>query len=401
MKICIVTHEFSPQTGQGKVNYEIAQYLLDRGHEVFMIASEVASNLASYPNAHVFLVKIPAWVKSALFRAQFFAVRSATILKDNHHKFDIIHANGSITYYPSDVNACHFVHSSWQISRYHPIRNKIGLNSIYQSVYTMLNAKWEQQSYQKTDRVIAVSESVKQCLIRDAHVPSESIDVVWNGVDIEEFRPRHQDEPNHLKVSLDLPDTTCVSFFAGDIKTNRKNLDLVLQALLHLPNFHHLAVAGSTAGSPYPRMVEELGLGDRVHFLGYRSDISTLLRYADIFTFPSHYDPFALVVLEAMASGVPAVTARSVGISPLLVDGEDGYVLEGNYDVAPLVQILQQLGDSVELRRRVGQAGRKTAEQLSWQKMAAQYEQIYALELNRRNKVKVYPDNYVMARSIE
>jgi hypothetical protein len=53
------------------------------------------------------------------------------------------------------------------------------------------------------------------------------------------------------------------------------------------------------------------------------------------------------------------------------------------------------------LRRRVGQAGRKTAEQLSWQKMAAQYEQIYAVELNRRNKVKVYPDNYVMARSIE
>jgi glycosyltransferase involved in cell wall biosynthesis len=401
MKICIVTHEFSPQTGQGKVNYEIAQYLLDRGHEVFMIASDVASNLASYPNAHVFLVKIPAWVKSALFRAQFFAVRSATILKDNHHKFDIIHANGSITYYPSDVNACHFVHSSWQISRYHPIRNKIGLNSLYQSFYTILNAKWEQSSYQKTDRVIAVSEFVKQSLVRDAHVPSDTIDVVWNGVDIEEFRPQRPDEENHLRKSLGLPTAACISFFTGDLKTNRKNLDLVLQALVQLPKYHHLVVAGGVEGSIYPEMARELGIADRVHFLGYRSDVSSLLRYADVFTFPSHYDPCPLVLLEALACGVPVITARSVGNSASLEHGKNGYVLESSYDLDIFVKILRQLGESTELRRRVGQAGRRTAEELSWQKMAAHYETIYAMELNRRDRDKVYPSNYAMARRLE
>jgi glycosyltransferase involved in cell wall biosynthesis len=401
MNICIVTHDFSPQTGQGKVNYEIAHYLLDRDHEVFMIASDVAPNLASHPNAHVFLVQIPAWVKSALFRSQFFAVQSATIIKDNRHRFDIIHANGSITYHPSDVNACHFVHSSWQISRYHPIRNKVGLNSIYQSIYTMLNARWEQNSYQKTDRVIAVSESVKQCLIRDAHVVPEAIDVVWNGVDIEEFRPQRPGEENLLRKSLGLSETDCISFFTGDLKTNRKNLDLVLQALVQLPAYHHLVVAGGVEGSVYPAMARELGVADRVHFLGYRSDVSSLLRYADVFAFPSHYDPCPLVLLEALACGVPVITARSVGNSASLEHGKNGYVLESSYDLDTFVGILRQMGESVELRQRIGQAGRKTAEQLSWREMAANYETIYAAELNYRNKVKIRPDNYVLGRSIE
>jgi glycosyltransferase involved in cell wall biosynthesis len=398
MRICIVTHEFSSSTGQGRVNYEIAQYLLDRGHEVFMIASDVASNLASYPNAHVFLVKTPAWVKSALFRSQFFAMRSATILKDNHHKFDIIHANGSITYHPSDVNACHFVHSSWLISRYHPIRRKINASSLYQALYTFWGAKWEQSSYYQTNRVIAVSESVKKSLIDDAHVSPESIDVIWNGVDLEEFRPKHKDEENYLRQTLGLSQDVCLSFFAGDIKTNRKNLDLVLQAMVRLPKSHHLVIAGSIEGSQYPMMARALGLADRVHFLGYRSDIAHLLRCADIFTFPSHYDPFALVVLEAMASGIPVITGRSVGISPLLFHGEDGYVLDSNYDVAALANLLQRLGNSVELRQRIGQAARRTAEKLSWRQMAVYYENVYTAELASQNKVGNRPDNYALPR---
>jgi glycosyltransferase involved in cell wall biosynthesis len=204
-----------------------------------------------------------------------------------------------------------------------------------------------------------------------------------------------------LRKSLGLPTAACISFFTGDLKTNRKNLDLVLQALVQLPKYHHLVVAGGVEGSIYPAMARELEIDDRVHFLGYRSDVSSLLRYADVFAFPSHYDPCPLVLLEALACGVPVITARSVGNSASLEHGKNGYVLESSYDLDAFVRILGQLGESTELRRRVGQAGRRTAEELSWQKMAAHYETIYAMELNRRNKAKVYPDNYIMARSIE
>jgi glycosyltransferase involved in cell wall biosynthesis len=160
-------------------------------------------------------------------------------------------------------------------------------------------------------------------------------------------------------------------------------------------------VAGGVEGSIYPTMAKELGIADRVHFLGYRSDVSSLLRYADVFAFPSHYDPCPLVLLEALACGVPVITARSVGNSASLENGENGYVLESSYDLNTFVRILRQLGESMELRHRVGQAGRRTAEQLSWKKMAANYETIYAAKLNRQNRVKAYSNNYAIPQRQE
>ncbi len=401
MNICIVTHEFATYSGQGRVNYEIAKYLLDQGHRVFMVASDVAPDLSCHPNAHVLLVKIPMWVKTAVLRNQVFALRSAALLRQHRTKFDIIHANGGITYHSSDVNACHFVHSSWINSRFHPAREKKGIEGIYQWIYTTLNAKWEQRANRATRRVIAVSDFVKHSLIEDADVPAETIEVVWNGVDIEEFRPIAKGEENFLRSFLGLPSTVCISFFTGDIKSNRKNLDLVLQAMVKLPSKHHLVVAGSTLGSPYPEMAKALGLGERVHFLGHRSDVSTMLRCADIFTFPSHYDPCPLVILEALASGVPVVTASSVGNSALIEQGKNGYILNSNYDLDGLVTVLGELGDSLDLRQRVGWAGREMAEEMSWRKMAAHYEATYREIRQHRNSLEIVPERGDVAGMIQ
>ncbi len=398
MKICMITYDFVTRSGQGRVNYEIAHYLADQGHELYLVASEVASDFERYPNVHPLLVNIPGWVKTAFLQNQLFALKSQSILQQ--HEFDIIHANGSITYHRSDVNACHFVHSSWLKSDYHPIRSALSLGNIYQWFYNWLNAQWEQRAYRQTNRVIAVSDFVKDSLVEDAHVSVTTIDVVWNGVDIEQFRPIGPSEVNTLRSELALPIDACVSFFTGDIKSNRKNLDLVLQALVQLPVQHHLVVAGAKAGSPYLAMAEALGLGQRVHFLGHRSDVATLLRCADIFAFPSHYDPCPLVILEALASGIPVITARSVGNSALIQSGENGYILDSNYDLDGLVKILQELGESPEQRSRIGKMGRETAEVRSWKNMAKQYEAIYVGELSRRHKLKIHPDNYSLARNV-
>jgi glycosyltransferase involved in cell wall biosynthesis len=399
MKICIVTHEFTPYTGQGRVNYEIAHYLAGQGHELYLLASEVAPNFQRYSNVHPLLVDIPEWVKTALLRNQVFALKSRSMLQQ--HQFDIIHANGSITYYRSNVNACHFVHSSWLKSDYHPCRSTLSISNIYQWFYSQLNVQWEQRAYRQANRVVAVSDFVKQSLIQDALVPAETIDVVWNGVDITEFRPIRATEENMLRISLRLNPTACIAFFTGDIKSNRKNLDLVLQALIELPENYCLVVAGAIEGSPYPAMVQALGLNHRVHFLGHRQDVSTLLRCADIFIFPSHYDPFALVVLEALASGIPIITVPTLGIAPMIQHGENGYLLANDYDRDGLVKILQELGKSPELRSRIGSMGRQTAEARSWQNMARQYEAIYVDVYQKQRNLDISPDRSLTAGSIQ
>jgi glycosyltransferase involved in cell wall biosynthesis len=399
MKICIVTHEFATYTGQGRVNYEIAHYLASQGHELYLLASEVAPDFQRYPNVHPLLVNIPGWVKTAFLRNQVFALKSRSMLRQ--HQFDIIHANGSITYHRSDVNACHFVHSSWLKSDYHPRRSGLSLGNIYQWLYSKLSAQWEQRAYRQTNRVIAVSDFVKASLEQDAHVPAGTIDVVWNGVDIEEFRPIRSDEENMLRTTLGLAPTDCIAFFTGDIKSNRKNLDLVLQALVELPQNYCLVVVGTIVGSPYPAMVKALGLNDRVHFLGHRQDVSTLLRCADIFTFPSHYDPCPLVILEALASGIPVITARSVGNSALLQHGENGYILDHDCDRDGLAKIFQALGESSELRSRIGSMGRRTAEARSWQNMARQYEKIYVDLYKQQRDSSTSPDRQLISRTIQ
>src|SRR5690606_25250574 len=109
-----------------------------------------------------------------------------------------------------------------------------------------------------------------------------------------------------------LPDAVPLALFVGDIQSSIKNLDAGLAALVQVPGLH-LAVAGRIGTSPYPAMAEGLGVQDRVHFLDFRSDIADLMRAADFFVLVSRRDSCPLVLIEAVSSGLPVVTARTVG----------------------------------------------------------------------------------------
>ncbi len=133
-----------------------------------------------------------------------------------------------------------------------------------------------------------------------------------------------------------------------------KNLDTVLQALVKVPDLH-LAVVGETKNSPYPKMVEKLQLGQRVHFLGYRRDMPLLQKAADFFVFPSRYEPFGLVVIEAMASGLPVITSKSTGAADLVTPA-CGIVLADCNDINSLAQSLELLKSDYQLRQKNGQS---------------------------------------------
>jgi len=102
-----------------------------------------------------------------------------------------------------------------------------------------------------------------------------------------------------------------------------------------------------------------------------------LLRGADAFAFASHYDPFALVIPEAMASGVPIITAPSVGASALIKHGENGFVIRESGDLQGMVTVLQQIANDSHLVSNIRRNARKTAEMMSWEAMALQCEAVY------------------------
>jgi glycosyltransferase involved in cell wall biosynthesis len=201
--------------------------------------------------------------------------------------------------------------------------------------------------------------------------------VIRPGVDAAEFRPLQPQEPNALRAELGVPDETRLILFAGEINTPRKNLDLLLEALARLDNGHHLVVVGPGKGSLYPALACRLGVERRVHFLGERPDVAALMRGADVFGFASHYDTYGLVVLEALASGIPVVTAPSVGASEVIRDGQNGFVLHSSDDLAGMAHLLQHLAADPERAARIARAGRETAMAQSWTAMTAYYERLY------------------------
>jgi glycosyltransferase involved in cell wall biosynthesis len=363
MNVAMVTHNVVKGDGQGRVNYELARHLLARDAEVDLIADRVADDLlaagASWQPVH------PGFDQFILLKVWRFQRMADRLLRERAGRYDVVLACGVTCSRPHAVNAVHFVHGPWLRSPLHSSKVATGVRAAYQWLFTALNARWERQVFARAGTVVAVSQMVRRELL-DVGVPPEKIKTIVNGVDLSEFKPGPAD-----RCALGLPEGVVLGLFAGDIRSSIKNLDTVLRALPDAPGVH-LAVAGTLEGSPYPAMARRLGVAGRVHFLGFRDDVAALMRAADLFVLPSRRDSCPLVLLEALASGLPVVTARTVGTAGL-VEPESGFVLDRPDDTEALAEALRALVADAERRRAMGRAARAVAERHSWKKMAEQY----------------------------
>lgn len=380
-RIGIVTHLVHPRDGQGRVNYELTRYLLARGHEVTLFASEVEPDLRMAANLRWEEITIPAGIPDAI-RWLLFALKVRLRLdRATRATFDILHLNGAIAPVAGDVNTSHFVHASWR--RLAPVSG-FSPRDLYQRLVTAICVWCERRAYASATQIVAVSDVVREALVDDSSVPQRRIEVIYNGVDLTEFRPRVPADLRVLRRPLGLSPDALLVLLVGDARSPRKNLDLVLQAIARAGRRFHLVVVGRAAGGPYPAMAATLGIADRTHFVGTRGDVADCLRDADIVFCPSHYEPASLVLLEAMATGLPVITAPAVGNATFIVDRRNGYLLAGSHDVDGAVQALGLLGNDPELRRRVGRAARETASFLDWKRMGRQYEDLYVELLEAR-----------------
>lgn len=369
IKICIVTPYVMKGDGQGRANYEIVWEALRRGYHVTLVARKVDADLAAHNQINWVCFSVENW-PTALLQEVVFSQQSSRWLNKHRHEFDLVQVYGAVTMAKGDVNTAQFIHTAWLRSPAHTHRVNRNLYGFYHWLYTTLNARWEQTAFRQAQVAIAVSQIIKNELIHDIGLKSEQIRVILNGVDTNEFIPGKIE-----RNQFGLPEDVTIALFAGDIRTNRKNLDTVLRGLVEVENLH-LAVIGNTEGSPYPALATSLGLGDRVHFLGFRSDIARVMQAVDFFVFPSRYEPFGMVVIEAMACGLPVITAASTGASEV-VTSESGIVISNSEDVQALALALKRLSDDTETRQTMGLVARKIAEQNAWVNKAQAYIDLF------------------------
>ena len=378
MRVAIVTHVVRHNDGQGRVNHEIARAALDENIAVTLVASHVAPELLAHAGVRWIPVRIGKWWPSNLLRQQVFALKSAWWLRRHRNEYDVLHVNGFISWAAADVNTAHFVHSGWFRSRYYPFGLGKGVWSAYQYVYTGLNALFERWAYRRSRVITAVSQKVADEIRAIGLTPRNRVDVIYNGVDTRGFAAAEGD-----RAKFNLPADAFLLLFVGDLRTPRKNLGTVLEALRHLPDNVHIAVAGYLPGSPYPDEARALGIAERVHFLGLVKEMPVLMHSVDAFVFPSRYEAMSLSLLEAMAAGLPVVTARTAGGAEIITP-ECGIVLDDPDDPHALAAAVARLAASDDARRAMGVAASELATGFGWARMASQYIALYRQLAGRR-----------------
>ncbi len=378
MKIAIITRGVVKNDGQGRVNYETARHMALQGHDVHLYAKRVDPALANTPRVTVH--HIPTLRATEFVEGISFALVVWLALRGE--KYDIVHNNGDAAFIGSDVNTCHLCHSASPLDRF--VRTHSTAKSLYKRIYRRFHAHMERVVYKRSTAVVAVSHKVAEELVDKAAVAGERITVIYNGVDSTEFAPRedgdHRAEP--------LSDRNVRLLFVGDLSSGMKGLNTALDALTALPEEISLSVVGRTTNSTYPQVVAaNPDLARRVRFLGFRGDMPAVYRAHDVCVFPSHYDTFGLVALEAMASGLAVIVSARAGVSELIEHDVNGYILQDPSDAAALAAYCARLLGNASFRETLGRRARETAMTYSWQHMARQVEVLYArVDSNRAGK---------------
>ncbi len=204
--------------------------------------------------------------------------------------------------------------------------------------------------YDQMDVVYSPSEATRRELV-DKGLPDEKVRCYPRGIDVERFHPRRRNgvlrDIYGIKEALNF-------LYVGRV-SKEKNLHLLAQAFRSLTAHHediHLVVVGE---GPYLSEMKRLSEGLPVTFTGYLSGdpLATLYASCDVFVFPSTTDTFGNVVLEAQASGLPAIVSDAGGPVENVVDGETALVVPGG-DAGALVRAMAALVTDAALRRRMG-----------------------------------------------
>jgi UDP-glucose:(heptosyl)LPS alpha-1,3-glucosyltransferase len=352
LRVAVLNRNFSP-TGGGAERYSIAlvEELAQR-HEIHVFAQKIEHQWSgvTYHKLWAPLSK-PRWINQI-----WFAVTSWWATRQG---FDVVHSHENTWH--GQVQTVHVLpikynlftgRSGWRLA--------LRWLKIVTSPRLLSYLLMERLRYDVSDgRTIVLTSPSLMTIMAETYPKARSaMTVITPGVKSVPG-PASDDERRSARIRLGLPlEGTCILFVANDYR--KKGLPVLLEALLQLPESCYLAVVGNSAQIPlYSGKVKELKLQERVIFLGSLQDMNVAYLAADCLAHPTLEDTFAMVVLEAMAHGLPVVVSseRYCGISQLLVDGENALILQNPLNSHQLAAAIFSLIAKAALNVKLSHSG--------------------------------------------
>ncbi len=373
MKIALSFPGCHRRGGVERVMVECANYFLARGHDVRVLAAEFDDSVLA---PGIEKIKVPAASKIPLFRLMGFAKKSAVVFAglnpqpDVHAAFGVISPPGGVFWVPS-------VHKAWieisQRERNLKGRMKQWVNPIHP--YLLAREKWYFKG-RRYARLIALTQQVKADLMRFYNVPAADIDILPNGYSPTEFNiARRGAERRDVRAELGYADSDRVIVFVAN-ELERKGFGPLMRAMAQLHDkSSRLLVVGRVTPGGYAAEMQQLGIADRVKFVGPSSDVGRYYAASDVFALPTTYEAWGLVIVEAMACGLPVLTSRLAGAAITVQEGQTGELLDNPRDVGEIAAKLRRV---LALGAASPAAIAASVAEYRWEKVLGKFEAILA-----------------------
>ncbi|MCT4790773.1 MULTISPECIES: N-acetyl-alpha-D-glucosaminyl L-malate synthase BshA [Exiguobacterium] len=356
--------------GSGVVATELGMKLADRGHDVHFITSSIPFRLTEYrPNITVHLVEVNQY---SVFKYPPYDITLASKVAEVIDLFDldIIHAHYAV---PHAVCA--------ELGRNMAKKKGVGVvTTLHGTDITVIGQDLEMQpairyGIESSDAVTAVSESL--ALETNITLNGQyAIEVIPNSIDESMYYPMRDERlKRHYGIE---PDEIVVIHISNFRPVKRIDDTIAAFAIASKDRAMRLLLVGDGPEMGQTRRrAKELGIYEKIIFAGKQEHVAQLLAISDIHLLLSEKEAFGLVVLEAMAVGVPSVVSSAGGLPEVIQDGKTGFIVP-TYDVKTAADRIGKLADDAALREELAEEGiRDTRRRFDSNQVVRAYELLY------------------------
>ena len=377
MKILMLTWEYPPRIvgGIARVVHDLSKRLIKDGHEVTVVTYRDNADVPEYENdkgVNVYRVDNymihPNNFIDWIMQLNFNMLSKATEIINKEGGFDVIHApDWLVTYAAKSLKNAYDIPIVATIHATEAGRN----SGIHDETQRYINDTEWLLTYEATE-VIVNSNYMKNEIQRLFGLPFDKINVIPNGINLSNFTGIERDYDFRRQYAMD---NEKIILYVGRLVYEKGVQHLIAAMPKILSNYNDAKLIIAGRGGMMDELRAEasnLGLNDKIYFTGYLNSkqVQKMYKCADVAVFPSTYEPFGIVALEAMLAGVPTVVSDVGGLDEIVTHGVDGmksYAGNANSIADSVTALLydHQLATNVSKK-----AKQKVKDQFNWEKIA-------------------------------
>lgn len=366
MNILLITYQGDTAGSTNSIAY-LAKGLADKGHQVFVGCRKESLLFNMLQNSKV--ITLPMTFRSRFDWKNVLQIKNAV----KKHQIQIVNAQSSYDRYTSVLSRqvfglkCKVIHTRRQISK--------SMGGFLQNFFY----------YRGTNKIIAVSEGVKQSLV-EKKIPAQHIEVIYNGTPLEKYQQVDTDMAEHYKKKYQIVNS---DFVIGCV-SRRKKQEQILQALQEIEFKTKVLFVGIAEDEELSFLATEVKGKHSIFYTGIVSEKEVInhCKLMHCMILPSVQEGLSQALLEAMAMEVPVIATRAGGNPELINNGENGFVFEDG-DIKSLASQIERVKLDADLVAKFKQEGKKTAlQKFSIENTINNYEYFFKSLLSEHDAAK-------------